>query len=183
MASDAEAALAAAIAYRDMDAEGRETWLSSLEFDAPEVDVPAVALYAPLLSVEQDPERRERLLDALGEDSARGQSRLDKRALSGRGPGGTKVYVVASPLYLEFFQVLACGVQAGRFAWVRHDPIVEARGIPEAGDSLEGVRLEVTPVKATMDELASAVLSHQRLGLALPEGLAVLGDLLGPLGP
>lgn len=183
MASDAEAALAAAIAYRDMDGAGREEWLRSLEFDAPEVPVPAVALYAPLLAVEGDPERRERLLDKMGADSLEGQARSRQRSLRGIRADGAKVYVVATPLYLDFVQVLACAVKDGKFLWVKHDPIVGPSGVPRVGEVLEGARLEVTPVKASMDELALAVLSHQRFGLLLPEGLSVLSDLLGPLGP
>lgn len=183
MASDAEAALAAAIAYRDMDSSGRERWLSSLEFDAPEVDVPAVALYAPLLAVERDPERRARLLDALGDENAPGRSLFSNRALCATGHGGTEVFVVVIPLYLDFYQVLACAVREGRFVWVRHDPIVGASGVPSPGDVLEGARLETAPVKSVIDELALTVLSHQRSGHALPEALGVLSELLGPLGP
>src|SRR5690606_9687998 len=65
MATDAESVLAAAIAYRDLDGEGHDRWLDSLEADAPSVDVPRVALYAPLIAVESDPNRRARLLAAL----------------------------------------------------------------------------------------------------------------------
>lgn len=183
MASDAEAALAAAIAYRDMDAAGREKWLSSLEFDAPEVDVPSVALYAPLLAVEQDPDRRERLLGAIGGEESAGEARSQKRALSGLRGDGTRVYVVAIPLYLDFAQVLACAVKGGVFLWVRHDPIVGRDGVPEAGDHLESARLETAPVKSVLDDLALAVLTHQRSGKPLPEALSVLSELLGPLGP
>src|SRR6478672_10758463 len=51
LATDAEAALAAALAYDSLDEEGREAWLDVLEQDAPALGVPALALYAPLLSV------------------------------------------------------------------------------------------------------------------------------------
>jgi len=183
MASDAEAALAAAIAYREMDSTGRDNWLSSLQLDAPAVDVPPIALYAPLLAVEQDPERRERLLSSLGEQFDGTLARSEKRAFLGGTEDGTKVYVLATPLYLDFVQVLACGVREGEFTWVRHDPIADPKAVPLAGDSLLGAKLEPTPIKGVLDELAQAVLSHQRMGKALPEALGVLGDLLGPLGP
>jgi hypothetical protein len=183
MASDAEAALSAAIAYREMDGAGREQWLTSLEFDAPEVKVPRVALYAPLLAVEQDPERRTRLLFALGDDATQPLATTRQLALLGEANDGTRIYVVSTPLYLQFSQVLACGVRRGIFLWVRHDPIVGPEGIPRAGQELEGVSLMKAPMKAVLDELASAVLSHQRSGRTLPEALSVLGDLLGPLGP
>ncbi len=51
------------------------------------------------------------------------------------------------------------------------------------GDVLESARLESAPVKSVLDDLAVAVLSHQRTGEPLPDALEVLGDLLGPLGP
>lgn len=187
MASDAEAALAAAIAYREMDLAGRERWLASLEFDAPAVDVPAIALYAPLLAVENDPERRERLIFAMGEAfSSAGptsEASVPRQAFTGEARDGTLVYVVATPLYLRFCQVLACGVSRGEFQWVKHDPIVGPGGVPVAGDELKGARLQKAPMKAVLDELAVAVLSHQRTGKKLPDALSILGDLLGPLSP
>lgn len=183
MANDAEAALAAAIAYREMDDAGRERWLDSLKLDAPQVKVPAIALYAPLLAVEEDTERRERLLLAMGDDEDLARPQGVKHAFVGNGGDGTRVLVVASPLYLDFFQVLACGVQDGVFLWVRHDPITSRQSVPQGGDLLESVRLEAAPVKAVLDDLAVAVLSHQRTGQPLPDALQVLGDLLGPLGP
>lgn len=190
MASDAEAALAAAIAYREMDSTGRERWLASLELDAPAVNVPAVALYAPLLAVENDPERRERLVCALGqalaaheESSPEPSPGVPSQALSGVAADGTRVYVVATPLYLNFCQVLACGVRAGAFHWVRHDPIVGSEGVPKVGDELKGARLGQAGMKTVLDQLALVVLSHQRSGKPLPEALSILGDLLGPLSP
>ncbi len=183
MATDAEAALAAAFAYREMDSDGREQWLSSLELDAPLVNVPKVALYAPLLAVESDPERRDRLLFALGELSLELAPAAKACSFLGFGEGGARTYVVATPLYLRFFQVLACGVREGEFVWVNHDPIVAHEGIPQAGDVLKGTALDEAPMKSVLDELASCVLSHQRTGKPLPEALSVLGELLGPLGP
>lgn len=183
MASDPEAALAAAIAYREMDEGSRDSWLNSLKLDAPAVDVPSIALYAPLLAVEHDPERRERLIDSLGEQPQTSGGRSEKRALLGTAQDGTRVYVLSTPLYLDFIQVLACGVRGGEFTWVRHDPIAGADGAPVAGDILEEATLEPMPIKSVLDDLAVAVLSHRRTGKALPEALEVLGDLLGPLGP
>src|SRR5688572_27061970 len=59
MATDAEAALAAAMSYREMSPSGRDQWLSSLQGDLRDLDIPKVAVYAPLLAVEQDPARRQ----------------------------------------------------------------------------------------------------------------------------
>jgi len=179
MAEDAEAALAAAIAYRDMDAESREQLLDSLQIDAAEVDVPAVALYAPLLAVERDPERRDRLVHAIGNDIDLAMPRAPCRALRGES-GQARVYLLVIPLYLDFVQVLACSVERGRFNWVRHDPIVGYDQAPEHGAKVLGTLLEAIPVKAVLDDLAVAVLSHRRQGQELPEALQVLADLLGP---
>jgi hypothetical protein len=179
MASDAEAALAAAIAYREMDAESREKLLDSLQIDAQEVDVPAVALYAPLLAGERDPERRDRLMHAIGDDIDLALPRAPCRAMFGTA-GAARVYLLVIPLYLDFVQVLACSVERGRFNWVRHDPIVDDDSAPKEGAKVLGTVLEATPIKTVLDDLAVAVLSHRRLGEELPEALQVLADLLGP---
>ncbi len=180
MASDAESAMAAAIAYRDLDAEGREKWLESLEADAPNVDVPRIALYAPLIAVEHDPDRRKRLVEAIEDSEFAAEPSGRHRALGGRDARGARVVVVVLPLYLDFVQVLACAHDANGFAWVRHDPIVIVHRAPRAGDLLEGVRLEATPLRPTVDELAAAVLAHRRSKRPIPEALAVIADLLDP---
>lgn len=180
MASDAETALGAAIAYREMDAESREHFLSSLAVDAPEVGVPKVALYAPLLAVERDPERRERLLEGLGDDIELALPRVPCWGLSARLGREGRAHVLVIPLYLDFVQILACHVQGGEFSWVRHDPIAHASSAPRGGAELFGTTFEPMPVKAILDELAVAVLSHRRKGKELPEALGVLADLLGP---
>src|SRR5690242_15941341 len=61
LASDAEAAIAAAMAYSSLGEEARDAWLDALESDAHVVGVPKIALYAPLLAVETDAPRRERM--------------------------------------------------------------------------------------------------------------------------
>ena len=61
LAKDASAATAAALAYQSLPADGRDAWLDALDADAADVGVPKVALYAPLLGVEQDEGRRARI--------------------------------------------------------------------------------------------------------------------------
>jgi hypothetical protein len=63
LASDAEAALAAAMAYSSLGDDARNAWLDALEADAAAVDVPKIALYAPLLAVEADAARRARMTE------------------------------------------------------------------------------------------------------------------------
>jgi hypothetical protein len=182
LATDAEAALATAIAYRELTPAGRDYWLAVLEQDVKRLAVPKVALYAPLLAVESDSARRERISLAMGPIEIDATPGFAAHALSGVGRDGTRVAVLVTPLYLDFAQVLACGYRVGGgFSWVRHDPIVLHSSVPSAGDRLEGVQLENTPMKGVIDDLAHAVLAHRRGGNELPEALRVFADLFGPV--
>lgn len=180
LATDAEAALAAAIAYRELDGAAREEWLDALEQDAAELSVPKFAVYAPLLAVESDAERRSRIHKAIGPlDSA--TPRVAAQGLFGVSRQGLRIAVLISPLYLDFVQVLACAYRPEQgFEWVRHDPIVDRRRVPQHGERLEGVTVERTPLRGLIDDLAHAVLAHQRSGRELPEALRVFADLFGP---
>lgn len=181
LATDAEAALAAAIAYRELDAKGRVSWLNALEQDAVRLKVPRIAVYAPLLAVESDPERRERITCAMGPAEAEATPRAAIEALSARRGDGQRIATVIVPLYLDFVQVLACGYRPEYgFSWVRHDPIVDAQRAPRPGEQLDGAVLERTPLKSLIDELSHAVLSQRRNGRELPEALRVFADLFGP---
>jgi hypothetical protein len=181
LATDAEAALAAAIAYRELDAKGRTSWLNALEQDSRRLNVPRIAVYAPLLAVESDPERRDRITFAMGPAELAAQPRGAVQALSAKRPDGLRIATVVVPLYLDFVQVLACAYRPERgFSWVRHDPIVEVQRAPRHGDELDGEALERTPLKALIDELSHAVLSHRRSGRELPEALRMFADLFGP---
>jgi len=181
LATDAEAALAAAIAYRELDAHGRTSWLNALEQDSVRLKVPRIAVYAPLLAVESDPERRDRITFAMGPAEIEATPRSAVQALSARHPDGVRIATIIVPLYLDFVQVLACGYRPERgFSWVRHDPIVDAKHAPRPGDLLEGATLERTPLKALIDELSHAVLSQRRGGREMPEALRVFADLFGP---
>ena len=186
LATDAEAALAAAMAYMELDGPARDTWLGALEQDRERVDVPRIAVYAPLLAVESDPERRHRIHIAIGPEDLRATPRTPAYGLTGTSRRGLRVAAVVTPLYLEFVQVLACGYSCRTgFEWVRHDPIVESRRAPRRGDVIEGVALERTTLNVIVDELAEAVLAHRRSGRSLPEALRVFADLFGPraVGP
>lgn len=181
LATDAEAALAAAIAYRELDAQGRTSWLNALEQDAVRLTVPRVAVYAPLLAVESDPERRERITFAMGPAELEATPRAAIQALSAVRRDGQRIATIVVPLYLDFVQVLACSYRPERgFSWVRHDPIVALGQAPFPGQELDGALLERTPLKALIDELSHAVLSQRRSGRELPEALRVFADLFGP---
>lgn len=181
LATDAEAALAAAIAYRELDESARDHWLSALEQDAVRLKVPRIAVYAPLLAVESDPERRTRITDAIGPMDAAATPRFAAQGLSGKLSDGSCLAVLITPLYLDFVQVLACSYRVDRgFGWVRHDPIVDRKHAPRHGERIDGGLVECTPLKSLIDDLAHAVLAHKRSGRDLPGALRVFADLFGP---
>ena len=179
LASDAEAALGAAHAYSDLDDAGRDAWLDALAEDVPRLDVPAVAVYAPLLAVESDPERRERIGLAIGEQSRdafvqSGQT----RTLRGLAGDRTRVAVLVSPFYLRFVRILTCRYSPDEgFVWGRYDPIVADDRAPMPGAVIDGVPLEATPTKPVIEELAHAILAQRRRGEDPPNALYYFADL------
>ncbi len=181
LATDAEAALAAAMAYRELDGEARDVWIAALEQDMDRVTVPRIAIYAPLLAVEVDAARRQRLLSAIGPISSDATPRQAAYALAGKVGGPNRITAIIAPLYLDFVQVIACSFRLGEaFDWVKHDPIVERRHAPRPGECLNGVLLEATPLNAAVDDLAITVVAHARDGRSIPEALSVFADLFGP---
>jgi len=181
LASDAEAAQAAALAYEQLDATGRDAWIESLAQDAVEIGVPRIALYAPLLAVELDVQRRERIQQALGPHESKAAPRQITRALVGFGRGDLKVAVLISPLYMDFVQVMACGYRIGEaFDWVRHDPIVSTHSIVRPGDRVDGVVVEASPLKGVIDELALTIVAHNRTRGQLPPTLRAFAHVFGP---
>jgi hypothetical protein len=175
LATDAEAALAAALAYKQLEGAARDRWLAAIEQDAESLDVPRVAIFAPL--------RRGRILRSMGPTDSRATPRLGASGLVGRARDGLRIATVTTPLYLDFVQVLACAYRPGSgFEWVRHDPIVTRASAPTPGSQLDGVELEASPLKALVDELAHVVVAHTRSGKSLPEGLSCFADLFDALG-
>src|ERR1700741_2041885 len=94
LATDAEAAMAAALAYESLTPEGRDAWLDALELDSCDIPVPAGGLYAPLLAVESDETRRGRMTEALTAHSVRIEAQGSVRALHGVAPSGDHLCVV-----------------------------------------------------------------------------------------
>jgi hypothetical protein len=183
LATDAEAAMAAAMAYRELDGPARDDWIAALAHDIVRLSVPPIAVYAPLLAVEMDAKRRQRVLSALGPVRAEATSKRTAYALASRPEGTLRVAVIVAPLYLDFVQVLACGYRAGEgFDWVKHDPIVEHARAPRTEDLVAGVKVDATPLGTVVDDLAITVVAHARTGAALPEALTVFADLFGPGG-
>jgi hypothetical protein len=194
LAVDAEAALAASLAYESLAPEGREAWLEALE-DTAGLGVPAVALYAPLLAVEEDDERRVRITQELAPLGEATISRRRTVALLGEAGAGERVCAILSPIYLDFVDVLVCryGPDCG-FISARRDPVRNAidifgRGTPqddaesphpptgcETTNShpnrvVDGVVVTAVPLRDVVEDLAHAVVADRRRGRAAPEVL------------
>lgn len=183
LATDADAAQAAAMAYQELDPDARDVWIAALEQDMHRVSAPRIAVYAPLLAVETDPKRRARVLAAIGPVQAEATPRSPAYALASRAGKPTRVAIIVAPLYLDFVQVVACAYRpAEGFDWVKHDPIVLRASAPRVGEVLGGEALEATPLSAVVDDLAITVVAHTRSGRALPEALTLFADLFGPGG-
>jgi hypothetical protein len=181
MATDAEAALAAAMAYDSLPPEARDAWLDTLVVDGGSVDVPALALYAPLLAVEADGARRQRIEAAIASDpSAAGPAVADARALRGVGSDGTHACVIVAPLYLDFVQVLACRyTPSGGFLTVDHEPLRHAGDVAPVRD-VHGVAVEPTPLGIVIDELAHAIMADRRGHRKTPDALRSFAYLFVP---
>jgi hypothetical protein len=193
LASDPEAAYAAALAYRQLDGAQRDQWLEALEGDSLLISVPRIAIYAPLMAVESDRTRRRRMEAALcgGKLDATSQATpatpggvpIVARGLLGLGADGVRLAVLVGPLYLGFVQVLACAyVRGERFLWVRHDPIAKNEEVLRPGATFEGFRLTAEPLGSIIDELAATILAHQRSCQPIPDALRLFADWFGP-GP
>jgi hypothetical protein len=182
LATDAEAAMAAALAYESLPDEGRDAWLDALDSDAPTINVPRIALYAPLLAVESVDARRARIESALEGDTSTGPSGFEIAALRGVGEDGKHVCAIVSPLYLDFVQVLVCRyTPQGGFVTVRHEPLKHVDEIVAGSDGkIDGVTVEPTPLRVVVEELAHAVLADRREQRETPQVLTSFAHLFGP---
>jgi hypothetical protein len=181
LATDAEAAMAAALAYESLSPEARDAWLDALDADAPTLEVPRVALFAPLLAVESDPGRRDRIEARIASDPhARRAGYGDAQALRGVAADGTHACVIVAPLYLDFVQMIVCRyTPGGGFVTVRHDPLRHVGTLTPVYD-VDGVVVEPTPLRIVIEELAHAVLADRRRHQTTPPALASFAHLFGP---
>jgi hypothetical protein len=176
LAKDADAVTAAALAYESLGPEGREAWLDALDSDAPFVDVPRIALYAPLLGVEEDEGRRTRIvLHVVG--AARRST--PPRALVGT-LASDRVCLIVTPLYLDFVEILFCrydpdiGIREAWHKWLAHTSDLEA-----AAREI-GVPMTEGPLPQIVEELAHAVVADGRSGRTAPPSLLRYIDLFAP---
>lgn len=176
LATDADAATAAAHMYAEMSGEARDALIDALAEDAPTLEVPGVAVFGPLLAVEAEPKRRARLQAGAG--MSLGPMTSVKRALLATGRAGERVAVLVIPLYLDFVRVLVCRFVKDRgFEWVKQDPIVISGHAPDEGLEIDGMTLYTSSHEAVVDELAHAVLAHRRSGRPPPQLLQDCADL------
>ena len=162
----------------------------ALERDRGTVDVPSVALYAPLLAVEDDDARRARIGYAMGALSADGADKsairrtsLTPGALRGRTSSGDLVCAVATPLYLDFVEVLVCRYDPERgVVSAHHEPFRHAdQVVASVASALEQpIDLEPASLRDVIEELAHAVVADRRCGKSAPEALARFSHLFGP---
>jgi hypothetical protein len=181
LATDAEAAMAAALAYESLPPDARDAWLDALDADAPTLEVPQVALFAPLLAVESDAGRRERIEARIASDPhPRPAAYGEAQALRGVALDGTHACVIVAALYLDFVQMIECEyTPGGGFVSVRHDPLRHAGDLNPVYD-VGGIVVEPTPLRVVIEELAHAVLADRRRQQATPPALASFAHLFGP---
>jgi hypothetical protein len=176
LAKDPDAVTAAALAYESLGPEGRVAWLDALDADAPDVGVPRIALYAPLLGVEEDEERRARIvLNVVG--AARRST--PPRALVG-SVGEDRVCLIVTPLYLDFVEILFCrydpdvGIREAWHKWLAHTSDVATYA------NEVGVKMKEGPLPQVVEELAHAVVADRRGGRTAPPSLVRYIDLFAP---
>ncbi len=175
LATDPDAATAAAMAYDSLTPEGRDAWLDAIEAEAPFLSVPGLALYAPLLGVETDVGRRARIDAGLAAAPRADSPPRSPRALVGRDASGDSVAAIVIPLYLDFVELLVCryrpdvGVTSAlRGPLLRASEVWgDAAGLRE----IAGVELSEAPFAYVIEGLAHALVADRRRGRPPPEPL------------
>ncbi|MCL2823102.1 MAG: hypothetical protein FWD57_03845 [Polyangiaceae bacterium] len=192
LATDAEAALGAAFAYESFDDHGRDAVIDALDVDATQLSVPRVAVFAPFLSVEANPLRRERIRAAMGKDVGPGPY-AQARAMMGTTADGDNIVLVETQVYLGFVRTTMCRLTPDRCVhWVRVDPlcaggdtVLPSCGLPSCGldgRGLEGAMLEAVPLICAVDAVARALVAQRRQCSELPSSLRPLVDLFNTAG-
>jgi len=181
LATDADAANAAAHLYAELAPEQRDAWLEVLAEDLRGLPVPKAAVYGPLLAVESDPARYQRIQRQSG--VALDPSANVRRAYVASTEDQQRVAVLICSLYLDFVAVLACQYSGNKgFSWVKQLPLLGDDDAPKAGDRFARVTLAPAAIGDVIDELAHAVVAHRRSARPLPDVLCDWAELFRP-GP
>jgi hypothetical protein len=181
LATDAEAAIAAALTYETLSGEVRDAWLDAIAIEAASLNVPVVAFYAPLLAVELDSERVARMQAAVAADRSSARPvEPEPIAWMGTAEGGLHACVVAAPLHLDYFRVLQCRYTPDDgFVSATCDPLRHASQISSFCE-VDGVSVEPTPLPIVVDELSHAILADRRRHRAPPTALESFVHLFAP---
>ncbi len=182
LATDAEAAIAAALTYESLSGDAREAWLEAIATESSTLDVPAVALYGPLLAVESNSARIEKMRAAVAANaaSARVLESEPRASLGVAKGGGMHACVIAAPLYLDYVRVLVCRyTPRGGFVWAAHDPLRHVGDLASFRE-VEGIAVESTPLPVVVDELSHAVLADRRQNRPTLPALEPFVDLFAP---
>lgn len=178
LAADPDAAVAASLVYEDLAPEARDAWLDAIEEDAKGLDVPAVALYAPLLAIETDEPRRERMMSAIRTSGLPSPTPGAIKAWQGSKPDGEKAAFVVAPVYLAFVEVVGARYREDEgfreFIYVPLAHVLDP--LPDVG-----VTLEPAPSDDVIDDLALALLAHERNGHTRPAAATSLLRYLSPV--
>ncbi|WP_394827045.1 hypothetical protein [Pendulispora albinea] len=184
LASDAEAAWAAALTYGDLPRDIRETWLDALDADVPTLGVPPVAIYAPLLGVEGDEELRLRIVRAMGplEGDCPWRAWLGETSAAAPDDRSACTIVLVRSLYLHFVELLICRVGSGdELHSVTHEPLSDGRSFTDGaeidGAPYGGGTLRHVPLDDAVEVLAHAIVAHRRQGHPVPDVMTKFVDL------
>jgi hypothetical protein len=176
---DSDAATAAASLYAELPTDGREAWLEALAEDAPALGIDSAVVYGPLLAVETDESRRERIVRQAGETLAARDER--PWALAGRAPSGGCIAAIVRPLYPGFARLLVTRFhRAEGVDWIREKSIATQQELPSVGTEVEGCVLERAALDDVIDELAHSVVAHVRAGRVVSDSLRAVAALIVP---
>jgi len=175
LATSADAALGCALAYEELPRAARAELIGLIEDDLAASGAPRLAVVAPLLAAERDPE----LSRALSRIAARGRSRRRPRVVGRRAWAGersrSRALAVARPVYLGFVELVVATVDEGLVS-VTADALV-GDAFARASALVAPIELAEAPYADVVDELAEAVLASRRSGRPLPDGASRLADL------
>jgi hypothetical protein len=175
---DPDAALAAALLYADLGAGARDAYLDALEEDALAAGFDArsaLGAVLPLLAVELDAVRRERLARWVEPSEMEPSAGF---AFVGRD-GAERIALVCAPVYLGFVDLLLCRYDDDGIHAAEHEPMVRRSHAVERA-ALGAVPLVSAPLADAVEDLAHAVVAHRRSGREAPSALVAMARLFTP---